>query len=122
MGGKRSLQTLVDPLLTDRGSNLLALAGALGFEEALSMLKSRRSKQYSHSMALPALIHSASGKAERVTITRLWYDGCEVVADGPIGSGECIDIEILGMGKIRGRVATASREPLLIRFIEECSV
>jgi hypothetical protein len=86
------------------------------------MPESSSNKQYEHSIALAAVIHRVSGERGPATITRLWYDGCEMTSDGLFGRGEHVGIEISGMGKIRGRVASSAAGRVTVRFVELCPV
>ena len=86
------------------------------------MLKSRRPRQHEHATALPAVIHRVSGETSLATITRLWFDGCELVSDDRFELNENIEIEFAGMGKIRGRVANDSKVGARVRFLEDCPV
>jgi len=86
------------------------------------MLESQRPRQHEHATALAAVVHRASGEKSLATISRLWFDGCELASDEQFALSENIEIEIAGMGKIRGRDANDSKLGILVRFLEECPV
>jgi hypothetical protein len=86
------------------------------------MLKLPPREQPQHCIALAAVVHRVSGQHGPATITRLWYDGCEMVSDEHFGPGEQVDIEIGGMGKIRSRVARSAEGRITVRFVEQCPV
>lgn len=71
---------------------------------------------------ISALIHRSTGKRERTSITRLWFDGCEMDSAEPFEPGEPVEIEFGMMGKIRARVVSSAGSVLSVRFDEECPV
>ena len=79
-------------------------------------------EQYVHSPNLSATILRESGLSCAVTITRLWYDGCEMASNEDLDVGEKIKVVIRGMGSIDANVISTTEGSVAAHFIEECPV
>ena len=75
-----------------------------------------------HCPNLPATVLKEDGSSSPATITRLWYDGCEMTSDERFGVGEKIKVVIRGMGGIDTHVTSATEGWLSVHFVEECLV
>jgi hypothetical protein len=86
------------------------------------MLKPRSRNDHAHSPNLSVLVHRSSGKRTWATMTRLWYDGCEISSKEGFEAGEHIEVSIGRMGSIRARVTACKDGTVFVRFDEECPV
>lgn len=86
------------------------------------MLKPRSRAQGGHSPNLSVLVHRRSGDTTWATMTRLWYDGCEISSNEEFEAGEHIEVSIGRMGNIRARVTASKDGTVFVRFDEECPV
>ena len=86
------------------------------------MRKPRSRKHDEHCPNLPVIVYGTSGTRNRATITRLWYDGCEIASREQFHAGEQIEVAIGGMGHIRARVTRCQDGTVFVRFDEECPV
>ena len=86
------------------------------------MLKPRSRKQRKNNPNLAVTVHRWARQPATVTMTCLWYDGCELTSDVQFESGERIEVAIEGMGSIRARVTRCSDGTVFVRFDEECPV
>ena len=71
---------------------------------------------------LPATVLQEGGASSPATITRLWYDGCEMTTNGRFEVGQKVKVMIHGMGGIEAHVASAVDGWLSVHFVEECPV
>lgn len=71
---------------------------------------------------LSAMVLKEGGSSGTATITRLWYDGCEMDSDEPFEVGEKIKVVIRGMGSIDAHVTSTDEGSLSAHFVEECPV
>ena len=79
-------------------------------------------KQSVHCPNLSATVLKEGGLSGPATITRLWYDGCEMASDECFEVGEKIKVVIRGMGGIDAHVTSTDEGSLSAHFIEECPV
>ena len=86
------------------------------------MLKPRSRRDHAHSPNLSVMVHRSSGKTTWATMTRLWYDGCEISSKEEFEAGEPIEVAIGRMGNIRARVTACKEGTVFVRFDEECPV
>lgn len=86
------------------------------------MLKPRSRRHNEHCPNVSVIVHRASGTRNRATITRLWYDGCEIASPEQLDAGEPIEVAIGGMGYIRAHVTRCKDGTAFVRFDEECPV
>lgn len=86
------------------------------------MLKPRSRKRHEHCPNAAVAVHRGSGARNRATITRLWYDGCEIASQEMFEAGEHIEVEIGGMGRIRALVTSSKNGTILVHFDVECPV
>ena len=82
----------------------------------------RPRKQHAHNPNLSATILKDGGSSCPACITRLWYDGCEMVSDESFEVGERIKVVIRGMGSIDAHVKSTAKGTLAAHFVEECPV
>ncbi len=86
------------------------------------MLKPRSRRDHAHCPNLSVLVHRNSGKTAWATMTRLWYDGCEISSEERFDAGERVEVAIGRMGNIRARVTGCKGGIIFVRFDEECPV
>ena len=86
------------------------------------MLKPRSRVNHGHSSNLSVLVRRISGETTWATMTRLWYDGCELSSKEKFDSGERVEVSIGRMGNIRARVTACKDGTTFVRFDEECPV
>ena len=86
------------------------------------MSMQRLRDQPAHCPNLSATVLKANGSSGPATITRLWYDGCEMASNEKFEVGEKIKVKIRGMGDIDAHVSSATEGWLSARFVEECPV
>ena len=79
-------------------------------------------EQYVHCPNLSATILREGGLSCPASITRLWYDGCEMASTEGFSIGEKIKVVIRGMGSIDAHVISTAEGKLSAHFIEECPV
>ena len=79
-------------------------------------------EQYVHCPNISATILRESGLSAPATVTRLWYDGCEMASNESFEVGERIKVVIRGMGSIDAHVTNTAGGSLSAHFIEECQV
>ena len=77
---------------------------------------------YVHSPNLSAKVLRESGLSAPATITRLWYDGCEMASNERFEVGQKIKVVIPGMGSIEAHVTSIVDGTIAAHFIEECLV
>ncbi len=77
---------------------------------------------YVHSPNLSAKILRESGLSGPATITRLWYDGCEMASNEGFDVGAKIKVVIRGMGSIDAHVTSITDGTVAAHFVEECPV
>ena len=86
------------------------------------MLKPRSRRDHAHSPNLSVLVHRSSGEKTWATMTRLWYDGCEISSKDAFETGERVEVSIGRMGNIRAHVTASKDGTVFVRFDEECPV
>ena len=86
------------------------------------MLKPRSRRPHEHCPNLRVMVHRRSGEWKWATVTRLWYDGCEIASEEQFDGGEQIEVSIGRMGNVRARVTRCEKETVFVRFDEECPV
>ena len=74
-----------------------------------------------YSVELSILVYLSERKVRGI-LTRLWFDGCEFTVSEDIEAGEYAEVEILGLGRIRGHVSKGAEGQLLFPFSSECPV
>ena len=89
---------------------------------ARAMSMQRLREQPMHCPNLSATVLKENGSSGPATITRLWYDGCEMTSNESFEAGEKIKVMIRGMGGIDSHVISATEGWLSARFVEECPV
>lgn len=75
-----------------------------------------------HDPNLSVIVRRSSGERTGATMTRLWYDGCELASRETFEPGEAIEVAMGRMGQIRARVKGTENGTILVRFDEECPV
>ena len=86
------------------------------------MSMQRLREQPMHCPNLSATVLKENGSSGPATITRLWYDGCEMALVESLDVGEKIKVVIRGMGSIDAHVTSTAEGALSAHFIEECPV
>ncbi|HEX6660258.1 MAG TPA: hypothetical protein VF067_00080 [Sphingomicrobium sp.] len=86
------------------------------------MLKPRPRGDHAHFPNLSIMVHRKAGKTTWATMTRLWYDGCEISSAEQFEAGEHVEVALGRMGNIRARVTGCKDGTVFIRFDEECPV
>ena len=86
------------------------------------MLKPRSRRDNGHTPNLSVLVHRESGERTWATMTRLWYDGCEISSQEKFKAGEHVEVAIGRMGNIRAHVTASKDGTVFVRFDEECPV
>lgn len=89
---------------------------------ARAMSMQRLREQPAHCPNLSATVLKENGASAPATITRLWYDGCEMASNEKFEAGQKIKVIIPGMGGIDAHVTSATEGWLSARFVEECPV
>jgi hypothetical protein len=79
-------------------------------------------EQYVHCPNLSATILREGGLSGPASITRLWYDGCDMASLDSFEVGEKIKVVIRGMGSIDAHVTSTAEGTVAAHFVEECPV
>ena len=82
----------------------------------------RTRKQAARNPNLTATILKDGGSSCDARITRLWYDGCEMVSDDRFDVGQKVKVVIRGLGSIDANVINTSDGTVSVHFDEECPV
>ncbi|QIK95853.1 hypothetical protein G7076_04660 [Sphingomonas sp. HDW15A] len=70
---------------------------------------------------LSILVHFPERKVYG-TLKRLWFDGCEFTTNHNIEGETSAELEIHGLGRIRGNIARVEESRVIFHFSSECPV
>lgn len=79
-------------------------------------------KQSVHCPNLSSTVLKEDGSSAPATITRLWYDGCEIASHESFAVGDRIKVVIRGLGTTEAHVTSTAEGTLSAHFVEECPV
>jgi hypothetical protein len=68
-------------------------------------------------LALPGTAVSAQGRAFKILLSNISYEGCHLMAEHDLSVGEVIQIDIPGMGRMQAQVRWSSDDHAGVRFL-----
>ena len=68
-------------------------------------------------LTLPGTASSADGRAFRILLSNISYEGCHMLAEYDLTVGEVIQVDIPGMGRMQAQVRWSSDDQAGVRFL-----